>query len=190
MGAIIVTGSGRSGTSLMMQMLKFLGIPVSGSAFIEGEQWDEELHPGGTWDLPAAETIDGIRGHKYDGTAVKLFGHQLYMSDEDVIDSVIVCLRGIDACRESMLRMLEIENPLGVEKTPEFVDACYVANYGAIFDFLNGNDVRRLFVRFDDMVSGRALSLVSRFVTGKDIEDSVAKKFVGAVVNKGVAICP
>jgi hypothetical protein len=109
MAAIVVTGACRTGTSLAMQTLRLLGVPVAGLEY-HVEFPDDGFHPHGAWDLPNAETLNGIRGHDYDGKAIKLFGLQLSRSEPESIGRVIVCRRNRPDALASAERMCSARN--------------------------------------------------------------------------------
>ena len=67
---IVVTGSCRSGSSLMMQTLKLLGIEIAGEKFHEDFPV-EEGNPKGYYDLPFEIVMNGL-GEEYKGKGVKL----------------------------------------------------------------------------------------------------------------------
>jgi len=98
---IIVTGTARSYTSLTMQLLELMGVPLS---------FDQELNEGvnlrhnsnGLYELNR-HVIDGIRTDKYDGTAIKLMLGALFPNSKNghsgtpyqfVKDyNIVMCLR-------------------------------------------------------------------------------------------------
>lgn len=97
MGAIVVCGEGRCGTSLMMQTLKLLGVPVSAPPFIKEHKGLEEFNPKGYYEL--SETVNGIKDDSYNGKAVKLFANGLKHTEDKYIGKIIRMKRNrIDAC--------------------------------------------------------------------------------------------
>lgn len=88
---IVVTGTPRSGTSMIMQTLKLLGIPIVGDAF--DDRNNPEHNPRGYWELPLKETIDGINDHRYRGHAVKLLSTDLTRTKGRYIDRIIFITR-------------------------------------------------------------------------------------------------
>lgn len=147
MGAIVVTGACRTGTSLMMQTLRHLGVPVVGLEYHE-EFPDDGFHPHGAWDLPYAETIDGIHGHNYDGKAIKLFGLQLSRSSPDSIGTVIVCRRNRPDAIASAERMCRARG----DQMLDFGDA-YDKNYVCIGAFTELWSIPTFSVQFEIMVA-------------------------------------
>ena len=97
MGAIIVTGEGRCGTSMMMQTLKLLGVEVAAPKFLPQHEGLHEYNPKGYYEL--AETVEGITSDEYEGQAVKLFAGGLLKTDPKYIGKVVRMHRyRLDAC--------------------------------------------------------------------------------------------
>jgi len=130
---IVVTGSCRTGTSLAMQSLLLMGIPVTGDKWAEHLGVPESFNPKGFWDLPLEKTICGIHDNKYRGKAVKLFGWQLLMTDPDLVTRLIVCTRNKPDAVASTLRLLQVQTLIpGVPATVEVAEQVYEDNYNAI----------------------------------------------------------
>jgi len=93
---MIVTGSPRAGTSLVMQTLKIFGLPIEGAKFHEDFPIVEG-NPKGYYDIPFQEQIDAAKnggfGDKYEGKVVKLFGESLLLADPSIVTHIIVCKR-------------------------------------------------------------------------------------------------
>lgn len=87
MGIICVTGSGRDGTSLMMQTLKILGVPVAAPDFIKEHDKIRQFNPKGFYELPDLE--HGIKDDRYDGMAVKMFPATLENTPKELIGKII-----------------------------------------------------------------------------------------------------
>lgn len=92
---IIVSGEARSGTSVMMLILKKLGFKIAGSKVINPENID--MNPTGIWEVKEAvtkpftqETIDK---YQIEGEAMKVISHALFTSDWNLIDTVIYMVR-------------------------------------------------------------------------------------------------
>ena len=105
---IIVTGSCRSGTSMMMQTLKLLGVEVAGEKFhpdfpvIEG-------NPKGYYDIPFEKVGQGL-GEEYNGMAVKLLGEWLPLTNPVNATHIIVCRRrDTQAQDRSTIKLLKLE---------------------------------------------------------------------------------
>lgn len=97
MGAIIVCGEGRCGTSAMMQTLKLLGVPVAAPPFIKEHKGLEQYNPKGYYEL--SETVNGIKDDSYNGKAVKLFANGLKHTEDKYIGKIIRMKRNrVDAC--------------------------------------------------------------------------------------------
>lgn len=124
---IVVTGL-RSGTSLMMQTLKILGVPITGYAFHD-EFMHKELNPKGYWNLPMTETLGGIKHHDYAGKAVRLGGADLNKTNPDFISKVIWCRRNPEECIKSIQKMLKADyNIIKVKPNIENAETVYLLN--------------------------------------------------------------
>ena len=115
---IVVTGSPRSGTSLVMQTLDILGLPIVGEKF-HADFPITEGNPKGYYDLPFAEQVEAAEtggfGDKYAGKVVKLFGESLSLVDKTVLTHIIVCKRRDSraqdrSCLKLLKKELEITN--------------------------------------------------------------------------------
>jgi len=109
---IVVTGSCRSGTSMMMQTLKLLGVEIAGHAFhpdfpvVEG-------NPKGYFDLPFEELIGGINTTKYKDKAIKILGEWILGISTDDITHIIVCKRRDGGAQDrSTKKLLKIESEI------------------------------------------------------------------------------
>lgn len=126
---IIVTGL-RSGTSLIMQTLKILGVPVAGYAYHD-EFMHKDLNPRGYWNLPMAETLGGINHHNYKGYAVKLGGADLLKTNPTLVSKVIRCQREKGACVQSIMRLMskaENRKMLNFEPSKQSAEKFYELN--------------------------------------------------------------
>ena len=105
---ILVTGTGRCGTSLMMQTLHYLGIPTIGDPWdedsgLDGDEQDliqfadriSELNPKGYWEKPLDDIVllcqEGL-GH-YKGKAMKICCGLTQEINADDIEKMIICNR-------------------------------------------------------------------------------------------------
>jgi len=124
---IIVTGL-RSGTSLMMQTLKILGVPITGTAYHK-EFSHKDLNPKGYWTLPMSETLGGITDHRYKGMAVKLGGGDLSTTNPDFVDKVIWCKRNKDSCVQSIMKLMEVDfDIIGIDPSEKNAETVYTLN--------------------------------------------------------------
>lgn len=135
---IVVTGNCRTGTSLVMQTLRLLGVPVLGEAFprhCEGAQFNWK----GYWELPLEQTVRGLKNTVPSRSAVKLIGRMLARTPMCSDDKVIVCVRGMtDTIRSTM----EVDDYSWLEAS-----LVYQANYAAILPRLAR--VRHMFVVYE-----------------------------------------
>ena len=98
----VVSGEPRSGTSMMMQILKELGLKIEGEQWIH--DWNDHLNPGGIYEVEGLvykgltqEIIDGKHGWITDkpmqGEVIKLSTIGLIKSEPAVVEKVIYCIR-------------------------------------------------------------------------------------------------
>ena len=110
---ILVTGTGRCGTSLMMQTLYHLGVPLIGNPQDDNNthcQWGsydivvseelnkktKEFNPKGYWELALNTIVDVCqKGFKesYTGQAIKIVGALVTIINTQDIEKVIICKR-------------------------------------------------------------------------------------------------
>ena len=98
----IVTGLRRSGTSMIMLMLKNAGLNIAGKKWAEFDKWQaEEANPNGYW-----ETKESTKGltEKIDGDVVKVMFDCLYKSNPELIDKVLVIMREPKSVLESLFK--------------------------------------------------------------------------------------
>ena len=106
---IIVTGACRSGSSLVMQTLQLLDIPLAGEAH-HVDFPVKEGNPKGYYDLPLYNLMVGI-GSKYSDKAVKLFGTALPKIEypETITHAIVCCRRDVEAQDKSTRNLIELE---------------------------------------------------------------------------------
>jgi hypothetical protein len=119
----VVTGEPRSGTSLMMNILKTLGCDILGSQFpsIEKGAGKEqikrslELNPDGFWEVPGLVARGGRKATPEDllkmlsGKTVKLISRALLQTPREVIekiDKIIFCSRNPREVMQSQTRLV------------------------------------------------------------------------------------
>ena len=106
---IVVTGTARTGTSLMMQTLMHLGVPIVGDKF-SNENEVEECNPKGYYELPIKEIVNGIHNEEYRDKGIKLFGYSLSLSDPSLISHIILCRRNKPETLDSIVKWLKLQN--------------------------------------------------------------------------------
>tara|TARA_R100000458_G_C8162087_1_gene165734 strand:- start:107 stop:685 length:579 start_codon:yes stop_codon:yes gene_type:complete len=162
---IIVTGHSRSGTSLMMQTLGLLGVPVKGEKFHEDFPCIEG-NPKGYYELPYDEAINGL-GLEYQGYAVKLLAPFLAYTDINLATHVIVCKRrDVKAQDKSILDTLDKEAKIYTESkirtlllskclslTEEDLRQNRIRNYKELDQLLHKYSGQSKTVYFEDMLS-------------------------------------
>jgi hypothetical protein len=151
----------------MMQTLRDIGVPIAGFAFHDDFS-HRELNPWGYWDLPMAETINGLNTNEYDGCAVKLFGLQFARTRKEYIDCVIVCVRYRENAIKSTIKLLKYDGHLiGMNPTRENAERVYDSNYLFIDQFMRG--LPYMIADFDTVLNCRELvkKELVKFITEK-----------------------
>lgn len=91
---IIVTGSGRSGTSMWMQALKAAGVPVVGSAFGGGLHRLRSSNPRGFYESMHRDgNFAGVDLVQYQGHAIKIFPAGVRLVPAEHVENVICSIR-------------------------------------------------------------------------------------------------
>ena len=162
---IIITGSCRSGTSMMMQTLQLLGVAIAGEAshpdfpVVEG-------NPKGYFDLPFKEHMDGIDIDKYQDKAIKVLGEWLLRVPSDSVTHIIVCKRRAGGAQDRstiklLKKELEVESsskerdmllPICAALTPTQITERRVRNYHCIDMYLENFMGYCMEVYFEDMI--------------------------------------
>lgn len=114
---LVVTGAPRTGTSMMMQTLEILGVPVTGEKFSE-LNCHKAYNPKGYYELDAVEISEGIKDDRYKGKAIKLFQQGLRNTLEKHINKLIVCKRYPNDSIKSFYRLLQ-DSKVPIPKTME-----------------------------------------------------------------------
>lgn len=99
---LVVTGAPRSGTSVVMQTMEKLGVPMAAPAFLPQHKDLVGFNPGGFYEL---DEFFGIDHYHYKGMGVKLFGGQLYTTDKKFISRLIWVVRDRVEAIESYEKM-------------------------------------------------------------------------------------
>jgi hypothetical protein len=120
---IVVTGTPRSGTSMLMQTLGILGIPLAGEQFSETNL--PKNNPKGYWELPKAEVFTGVKSHKYKGMAVKLMANELIYTKPSFISKILFITRYQNYAVKSYLKCLHDNSPYNVKVTRVNCDKLY-----------------------------------------------------------------
>ena len=164
----IVSGLPRSGTSLMMQMIKEGGIPVltddlrqpdqnNPRGYLEYEKV-KALKKDNTW-LPEAE-----------GKAVKVISHLIYELPTDLHYKVVFMVRNLDEVIASQSSMLDRMGRHGAPVTTVELKRVFQKHLEQIRDFLAKNtSFESLFVDHHDLVTNPAKEVqrVNEFFGGK-----------------------
>jgi len=153
---IIVTGL-RSGTSLMMQTLKLLGVSIVGYKFHDDFSC-VELNPKGYYDLPINETINGLNTFIYKGMAVKLYGYQLSITKPKYVDKIIICERNKKDVIPSLQRLMKADYKISnIKSTASNAELAYNTNKHLIDGYSKAkNNIR---IRYEDMAERPELPL-------------------------------
>ena len=133
---IVVTGAGRCGSSLMMQSLQLLGVPIFGDPWKEEanslvndidcpeSQEIKDNNPRGFFELPVAQLVEFLRmgnARFYPGYAVKVLAKSYTLLDSEDVDGTILCLRrSVKDQADSMKKLSELElaiqNNYGIDR--------------------------------------------------------------------------
>lgn len=156
---VVVTGMPRTGTSLVMQTLEILGVPIAGEKFPEKpKEFDEiftpeqladileggkKANPKGFYEL--RETVEGVTDPtEFKGKAIKIILPAIFHSK--IADAKIIwCIRDPRNAMESRKNLARLENGAIFLKRP-------LLN---IYDFMNAllNKKNYIIIDFDEMVS-------------------------------------
>lgn len=88
---IVITGTPRSGTSMLMQTLMLLGVECVGEKFTKLNL--PEHNPKGYWELDNDLMRNGIHHRDYKGKGVKLLGHALEHTPPENISKILYITR-------------------------------------------------------------------------------------------------
>ena len=182
---IVVTGHCRSGSSLVMQTLKHIGLDIA------GHEYHDDFpvragNPKGYYDLSFQEVFLGI-GAEYANKAVKLFGRRLpKIEHPSMVSHGIVCVREDYKAQDiSTKKVIELE--LEVEGDSEVrtlvldrmkdlsmsdIAGYRRKTYKAAYTYLSDNNIPYLKVKFEDML-GNPEETIKNIV-----------KFLGVTCNK------
>jgi len=147
---IVVTGTARSGTSLVMQTLEKLGIGITGEKFDKYNV--EEYNKKGYWELPVSATIDGIQDNRYEGKGVKLFVQQLTRTNPKLISRAIRCCRYRGEASKSYQKLLAHSPECGVPATRKVCDELFDVGREYTKRYLDENKIPYIDVDYNDMM--------------------------------------
>jgi hypothetical protein len=199
---IVVTGSARSGTSLMMQTLKLLDVPIEGHKFHDDFPV-KEANPKGYYDLPFEVLRKGL-GEEYIGKAVKLLGEWLPYTNPENLTHVIVCKRRDSRAQDrSVIRCIEmeteIESPSEIRKkllemclqlSPDQISERRRNNYELIESYLTQLQGYCMDVYYEDMLynSAETVQEIKEFVDSEASVDAAIKNIDRSFKNEEVSI--
>lgn len=177
----VVTGSSRTGTSLMMQTLKGLGIPVHAPQFVSGEivkKVGEELYkknnPHGYYEF-AGGAIGNLGEDKFRGSAVKLLGHELFPCPPNLVNKVIICVRD----KENAIASLIKASP-HTTVTENQMRKNYDTNYLMAESYVEYYTKPFIYIDYKDMIINTE-DTINRLIKFLDI--CVTKECIDVVVN-------
>lgn len=125
---IVVTGDPRSGTSLMMQTLIALGIPVAGEEFpganrmrskedkVKHDTKMHNLNPGGFWEVPGVVMRGLPDPSEYFGKAIKIISPGVLRTPKESVYKYILCLRDPTSVAQSQTQLengIKVAAPTG-----------------------------------------------------------------------------
>lgn len=141
---IVVSGSARSGTSMMMQTLVLLGVKTPSTPFIKEHDSIKHMNPKGFYEM-YDEVIDGVHHNDYKRMAVKLFPGVLNKTPKDKVSKMIIMQRD----RQDAINSFEpARKLLGIDLTSEYI---YDTNYAILDNYIV--DVEHIFITFAGMVT-------------------------------------
>jgi len=185
---IIITGSGRAGTSLLMQTLKIWKMPIAGVPF-HPDFPVKSLNPRGYYDLPYKVLMAGV-GLQFKGMAVKVFGHWLNKVASEHVSKVIVCKRrSLTEQDNSLMKAYEAEVKVTsssqermemLEDIPTLQKLGVIRrnNYREVRKFLNRNkNIESITVYFEDILDNtkEEMTKIANFlnVDCENIQDAI-----------------
>lgn len=184
---IVVTGACRSGSSLMMQTLQLLGIPIAGEAH-HPDFPIEEGNPKGYYDLPLYYLMCGV-GEQFEDKAVKLFGTALpkIYNPHKVTHALVCCRRDKDAQDQSIRKLMDMElktetdSPLRqmvVSKmesvTDKDISSMRRKTYKAAYTYLEEHNIPYIKVFYEDVLLS-PLTEIEKIIEFLDIKPNKDK---------------
>lgn len=190
----MVTGSGRAGTSMLMQTLRIWKYPVAGVAF-HSDFPIESLNLKGYWDLPFSVMMNGI-GKEFSDMGIKIFGHWLCRVSPENVNKMVVCKRRSTQDQDaSLMHAFEeeikvsnnsIARNIALQSVPSLTDLGVIRrkNYREIRKFLKKNKhIDSTTVYFEDVLKHPEVELpkLAEFLelsptTMKEAIDNIDKK--------------
>ncbi len=141
---IVITGAGRTGTSLMMQTLLLLGYKTPAKKFLPEHKGIEHLNKKGYHEL-YHEVLEGVHHSDYKGQAVKLFPSSLNFTPKNLISKIIICKRNKkDACKSYKPLLKFIKADLSAKKA-------YDQAYLFLDHYIDG--INHIFINFEEINS-------------------------------------
>lgn len=199
---IVVTGSSRSGTSLMMQTLKLLDIPIEGHKFHDDFPV-KEANPKGYYDLPFDVIAQGL-GEDYTGKAVKLLGEWLPYTNPTNLTHAIICKRRDTLAQDrSVLRCLKMETKVDtpseirnkllkmcLQLTPKQISERRRNNYEIIEAYLTQLQGYSMEMYYEDMIHNTKESIqeIKEFVNSEASIDAAVNNVDRSFKNEEVSI--
>jgi hypothetical protein len=145
---IVVSGEMRSGTSMMMLMIKKLGFSIAG--FEQITEQGPQMNPTGIWEIkgvamgPFDQSV--IDKHNITEDVVKIISHGLFYSDMSLFDKIVWCVRDP---REIVVSQRKQTNYRGDEHNYKW----YNVHTAALVTFMEkGKMPPTLFVNYKDMI--------------------------------------
>jgi len=110
-----VVGIRRSGTSIMMLILRTAGVPILGQKYavhtnFETKISDKELYgnPNGYWEMGSISCITGLKEHHLklglDQDVIKVVSDCLYFSNQEAVNKIIIMKRSVRKIISSMMK--------------------------------------------------------------------------------------
>jgi len=106
---VVVSGTPRSGTSLMMRIIKELGVTVPAEPFTKYNP-SRDLNPCGYYELPLSEFTKGFNPHRYYNCGVKIWPAFLKYLKPQFVSKAIFCFRDSAECIPSIYKLLKTDS--------------------------------------------------------------------------------
>ena len=166
---IVVTGSSRTGTSMMMQTLINLGYPSVTPKFAPVHDNIIEYNRNGFYEIDL-EDIKKL-GEKDSTKAVKIFGNCLPYVDQAHVSKIIVMVRNREDASKSTVPLFDKLGYVGC------VYKSYDANYKIIESYVKNKDT--LFVRFETTIEYPEREVLK-------VVNFLEKEFTQSNINKAI----
>lgn len=170
---IVVTGSARTGTSMMMQTLVHLGYPTVAPPFIKEHKNIREANPKGFYELNMADLMNVSSVDV--GKAIKVFGNAIPFFDKSLIHKLIVMKRNRERAIVSSVPVFN-----GLSESHVDPALVYDSSY-KIIDCIT-SDVSTIFINFEDVIANpeKEINRLVEFLE-RDFDNSKIRKAINNI---------